>query len=139
MKNRAKVILYILLAISVVIGLAFLFMNKGGKDETMVSPLLNWAYILMGAGILLAIFLPMIYRSGKGGKKTLMNFGIFAIALVASYLLASGNPVQLSQSVEEPSRLVLKMTDTILIMSIILLFVAIFVTIFGGLIIRKKS
>ena len=32
MKNKAKIILYILLAISVVIGLVFLFTNKGEGD-----------------------------------------------------------------------------------------------------------
>lgn len=136
MKKRARIILYILLAVSVVIGLLFLFTNKG--DETMVSPLLNWAYILLGCGILLAIFLPLIFRSGKGGKKTLMNIGIFVIALVVSYLLASGNEVALSASVEKPTHAVLKMTDTVLIMSIILLVVAILVTIFGSFL-KKRS
>lgn len=136
MKNKAKIILYILLAISVVIGLLFLFTNKG--DDTMVSPLLNWAYILLGVGILLAVFMPLIYRSGKGSKTTLINIGFFLVVLVVSYLLASGNEVELSPSVTRPTHSVLKMTDTVLIMSIILLVVAILVTIFGGLI-KKRS
>ena len=138
MKNKAKIILYILLAISVVIGLVFLFTNKGEGDGTMVSPLLNWAYILLGIGIILAVFLPMIYRTGKGGKKTLINIGILVLALVISYVLASGNEVAPSSSVEKPTHAVLKMTDTVLIMSIILLVVAILVTIFGSFL-KKRS
>jgi len=138
MKNKAKIILYVLLAISVVLGLVFLFTNKGEGDGTMVSPLLNWAYILLGLGILLAVFLPMIYRSGKGGKKTLRNVIFFVAALVISFLLASGNEVSLSASVEKPTHAVLKMTDTVLIMSIILLVVAILVTIFGSFL-KKRS
>jgi len=138
MKNKAKIILYVLLAISVVIGVIFLISNKGSEDDTMVSPLLNWAYILLGIGILLAIFLPLLYPSGKGGKKTLINIGVFVIVLVISYLLASGNEVAISQSVEKPTHGVLKMTDTVLIMSIILLVVAILVTIFGSFL-KKRS
>lgn len=138
MKNKAKIILYVLLAISVVIGVIFLISNKGTGDGTMVSPLLNWAYILLAIGILLAIFLPLLYPSGKGGKKTLINIGLFVAALVVSYLLASGNEVAISQSVEKPTHAVLKMTDTVLIMAIILLVVAILVTIFGSFI-KKRS
>ncbi|MBO7561883.1 MAG: hypothetical protein J6X91_03900 [Bacteroidales bacterium] len=138
MKNKAKIILYVLLAISVVIGVIFLLSNKGEGDGTMVSPLLNWAYILLAIGILLAIFLPLLYPSGKGGKKTLINIGLFVAALVVSYLLASGNEVAISQSVEKPTHAVLKMTDTVLIMAIILLVVAILVTIFGSFI-KKRS
>ena len=138
MKNKSKLILYVLLAISVVIGVAFLFLNKGTGDGTMVSTILNWAYILLAIAILLAIFLPMVYRSGRGGKKTLINICVFLGALVISYLLASGNPVSLSSSVAEPTHGTLKMTDTVLIMSIILLVVAILVTIFGSLL-RRRS
>ena len=136
--KKSKLILYILLAISVVIGLIFLFTNKGTGDDTMVSPLLNWAYILLAIGILLAIFMPIVYRSGRGGKKTLIGIVFFVGVLLISFLLASGNEVSLSPSVEKPTHFVLKMTDTVLIMSIILLVVAILATIFGSFL-KKRS
>ncbi len=136
--KKSKLILYILLAISVVIGLIFLFTNKGTGDDTMVSPLLNWAYILLAIGILLAIFMPILYRSGRGGKKTLIGIVFFVGVLLISFLLASGNEVSLSPSVEKPTHFVLKMTDTVLIMSIILLVVAILATIFGSFL-KKRS
>ncbi len=139
MKGKSlKIFFYLLLIVSVAIGLLFLFLNKGESDDTMVSPLLNWAYILLGLGVLLALFLPLIYRSGKGGKSTLRNLGFVVAVLVISWLLASGNPVQSLSLSEEPSKAVLKMTDTVLIMSIILLAVAILTTIFSSLL-RRKS
>ena len=137
MKNKSlKLFFYVLLIISVVIGLAFLFFN--GDDNKMVSPILNWAYILLFIGIVLAVILPLIFRSGRGGKKTLWELVILVAVLLVSFLLASGNAVSLSPSVPEPTHGTLKMTDTVLITSIILLVGAIFATIFGSLL-RKKS
>ncbi|MBP5228952.1 MAG: hypothetical protein J6Z32_02255 [Bacteroidales bacterium] len=137
MKNKSlKLFFYVLLIISVVIGLAFLFFN--GDDNKMVSPILNWAYILLFIGIVLAVILPLIFRSGRGGKKTLWELVILVAVLLVSFLLASGNAVSLSPSVPEPTHGTLKMTDTVLITSIILLVGAILATIFGSLL-RKKS
>lgn len=137
MKNKSlKLFFYVLLIVSVVIGLAFLFFN--GDDNRMVSPILNWAYILLFIGIVLAVVLPLFFRSGRGGKKTLWELVILVAVLLVSFLLASGNAVSLSPSVPEPTHGTLKMTDTVLITSIILLVGAILATIFGSLL-RKKS
>jgi hypothetical protein len=137
MKNKSlKLFFYVLLIVSVVIGLAFLFFN--GDENRMVSPILNWAYILLFIGIVLAVILPLIFRSGRGGKKTLWELVILVAVLLVSFLLASGNAVSLSPSVPEPTHGTLKMTDTVLITSIILLVGAILATIFGSLL-RKKS
>lgn len=137
MKNKSlKLFFYVLLIVSVVIGLAFLFFN--GDENRMVSPILNWAYILLFIGILLAVVLPLFFRSGRGGKKTLWELVILVAVLLVSFLLASGNAVSLSPSVPEPTHGTLKMTDTVLITSIILLVGAILATIFGSLL-RKKS
>ncbi len=137
MKNKSlKLFFYVLLIVSVVIGLAFLFFN--GDENRMVSPILNWAYILLFIGIVLAVVLPLFFRSGRGGKKTLWELVILVAVLLVSFLLASGNAVSLSPSVPEPTHGTLKMTDTVLITSIILLVGAILATIFGSLL-RKKS
>ncbi len=137
MKNKSlKLFFYVLLIVSVVIGLAFLFFN--GDENRMVSPILNWAYILLFIGIILAVVLPLFFRSGRGGKKTLWELVILVAVLLVSFLLASGNAVSLSPSVPEPTHGTLKMTDTVLITSIILLVGAILATIFGSLL-RKKS
>lgn len=137
MKNKSlKLFFYVLLIISVVIGLAFLFFN--GDENRMVSPILNWAYILLFIGIILAVVLPLVFRNGRGGKKTLWELVILVAVLLVSFLLASGNSVSLSPSVPEPTHGTLKMTDTVLITSIILLVGAILATIFGSLL-RKKS
>ncbi len=139
MKGKSlKFILYLLLLVSVVIGVMFLVLNQGQSDGTMVSPLLNWAYILLGVAILLAIFTPILFRNGRGGKKTLVEIIVLAAVVLLAFLLASGKPVALSPSVSQPTDAVLKMTDTALITSIILLVGAICAAIFGSLL-RRKS
>lgn len=140
MKSKfLKIFTYILFAITVVITILFLIGNKG--DDTYVSTVLGWAYILLALAIVLAIFL-FITALRKGGnvKKMLGVMVAFVVVLLIAYILAPGSEVALSPSIKElPSHGVLKMVDTSLIFAIILLVVAVLVAIGGGLFKRIKN
>lgn len=132
MNNKSlKTVKIALLIISFALGVVFYLMN--GDDNRMVSTLLTWAYILVGVSAVCAIILPMMFRSGRGGKKTLVEVIIFVALLVVSYLVASGSEVELPGGQVNPSHGVLKRTDTLLILSAILLAGAILAALFGGL------
>lgn len=133
-----KYLTYALFLVTVVIAILFLVTNKGGEE--MVSYVLNWAYILLAVAIFLALLL-FVTALTKGGnvKKMLGVIIAFVVLLIIAYLLASGKPVEISQSVKQPTAGVLKMTDTSLIMSIILLVGAVLAAIGGGLIRRIKN
>ncbi|MGM9774815.1 MAG: hypothetical protein ACI3Y2_06410, partial [Candidatus Egerieousia sp.] len=117
-----KIVKYALLIISVIVGVCFYVLN--GDNNAMVSTILNWALVLIIAAIALVLVLPVFFRNGKGGKKNLLEFGLLAVLLILSYLFASGNEVALAGGVQMPSHSVLKWTDTLLILSILLLVVA---------------
>lgn len=126
-----KIVKYALLIISVIVGVCFYVLN--GDNNAMVSTILNWALVLIIAAIALVLVLPVFFRNGKGGKKNLLEFGLLAVLLILSYLFASGNEVALAGGVQMPSDSVLKWTDTLLILSILLLVVAFLAAALGGL------
>ncbi len=126
-----KIVKYALLIISVIVGVCFYVLN--GDNNAMVSTILNWALVLIIAAIALVLVLPVFFRNGKGGKKNLLEFGLLAVLLILSYLFASGNEVALAGGVQMPSHSVLRWTDTLLILSILLLVVAFLAAALGGL------
>lgn len=126
-----KIVKYALLIISVIVGVCFYVLN--GDNNAMVSTILNWALVLIIAAIALVLVLPVFFRNGKGGKKNLLEFGLLAVLLILSYLFASGNKVALAGGVQMPSHSVLRWTDTLLILSILLLVIAFLAAALGGL------
>lgn len=140
MENKSlKYIKYALFIISVIIGILFLVKNTGGEE--MVGTILNWAYILLAIAIVLSILLFITALTNGGNiKKMLGVIVVFAILLLIAYLVAPGTEVELSTNVSErPTPGVLKMADTSLILSIILLVVAILAAIGGSFIRRIKN
>lgn len=126
-----KIVKYALFIISVIVGVCFYVFN--GDNNAMVSTILNWALVLIVASIALVLVLPLFFRNGKGGKKSLLEFGLLIVLLILSYLFASGNEVSLAGGVKMPSRSVLRWTDTLLILSILLLVIAFLAAVLGGL------
>ena len=120
-----KILLYVLMGLSVVLGVVF-YMNS--SSDSMISLMLNWAYILFALALLFVIVLPFFHSTGKKGA--LVKLALALVVCVISYLLASGDPVELSKSVAEPSATTLKWVDTGLILCIILAVVA-FLSIFS--------
>lgn len=133
-----KYLTYALFLVTAIIAVIFLITNDGG--EQMVGTVLTLAYILLAVAIVLAILLFVTaLRKGGNVKKMLGVIIAFAVLLLIAFIFAPGKEVEISQSVSKPSAGVLKMTDTALILSIILLIGAILAAIGGSLIRRIKN
>lgn len=115
-----KYLSYLLLAVSAII--IVLFYVNGGSDS-MVTLLLNWAYVLFALCVVGAICLPIFFGSGKGVKGTLVKVGAFAVVALIAYLASSSAPLDLPMS-PEPSAGDLKFADAALLMTVILIVIA---------------
>ena len=104
-----KYLSYLLLGVSAALIIAFYAM---GTPETMVSTILNWAYILVGIALVSMVVLPLFFRDGKKtNKSTLIAYGIFAVVVVVAVLFSSDAPLQGVTTSVEPSASDLKFTD----------------------------
>ena len=129
-----KYLSYLLLAVSAVLIIAFYAM---GTPESMVSTILNWAYILVAIALVSMLVLPLFFRDGKKmGKSTLIAYGMFAAVVVISVLMASDAPLEGVTTSVEPTASDLKFTDGGIMAAAILIgisFVAIIVGALKGL------
>ena len=83
-----------------------------GTPETMVSTILNWAYVLVAIALVSMIALPLFFRSGKKVQKSsLIAYGIFAVVVVVAVLFSSEAPLEGVSTSVEPSASDLKFTD----------------------------
>lgn len=126
-----KYLSYILLAISAVIIILF---YSSGFSDAMVNLALQWSGLLILACIVGAVCLPFFFSTGKGLKSTLIKVAVVVVLCGLSYVLASGDPLQVTTNVEATSN-ELKFTDAGLIMTIILFVLAV-VSIISGVIIN---
>ena len=103
------------------------------NDGLASSVLLNYAYITVALA-LLAIIIGFIVGA-RGDAKSFIRLGIGILAIAAFvfivYLIAPGKEAIGLVSVEQPSRAMLKLTDTILYMAYILVAVAVVAIIVG--------
>ena len=97
------------------------------------SALLNYGYIMVALA-LLSIIVGFIVGA-RGDAKSFIRLGIGILAIAAFvfivYLIAPGKEAIGLVSVEQPSRAMLKLTDTILYMAYILVAVAVVAIIVG--------
>ena len=104
-----KYLSYLLLGVSAALIIAFYAM---GTPETMVSTILNWAYILVGIALVSMLVLPLFFRSGKKTEKsTLIAYGIFAVVVLVAVFFSSEAPLEGVTTSVEPSAQDLKFTD----------------------------
>ena len=104
-----KYLSYLLLGVSAALIIAFYAM---GTPETMVSTILNWAYILVGVALVSMLVLPLFFRSGKKTEKsTLIAYGIFALVVLVAVFFSSEAPLEGVTTSVEPSAQDLKFTD----------------------------
>ena len=104
-----KYLYYLLLAVSAVLILLFYIQ---GTPESMVSLILNWAYVLVGLALVSMLLLPLFYKSGKKVQKsTLIAYGIFAVVVLVAVLFSSEAPLEGVSTSVEPSASDLKFTD----------------------------
>lgn len=145
MSKFAKILEYVLLAVGVVIIALFYFQNGSGQfalsnladvlsSTTLVDGLLWWVYALIVLAIALILVLACIATFGN--KKSIKSTGLVlvlaVVLVVASYFLASGNPVAVNVA-EQPTEATFKLTDTILILTYIL-FVGVIASLLGGIV-----
>ena len=131
-----KIISYVLLLVGIVLSCVVLFGNvKMGENEGLVDPLLYWAYVLVGVGLIGAIASSIIgiLDNPKGLKRSLFTLAGIIVVVGIAYLLAPGTHVDIVGM--EPTQATLKMTDTLLNLTYILLGGAI-VSIIAGYIIN---
>ena len=104
-----KYLSYLLLGVSAALIIAFYAM---GTPETMVSTILNWAYILVGIALVSMLVLPLFFRSGKKTEKsTLIAYGIFAVVVLVAVFFSSDAALEGVTTSVEPSAQDLKFTD----------------------------
>lgn len=106
MKNISKWVFGLLALVTVAMGVYFYL---GLKDEARTSMLLNWGYILIILGIVMALVSVVFTSAVKGvnGKTLLVAVIAFAIIAVVAYLMSkaaftttypvAGNPEPLSE------------------------------------------
>ena len=90
------------------------------NDGQAVNVLLYWAYAMVGLAAFCWILIGLI-RSVKNDPKSLIKIGLVLIGIVAlcaiAYFLAAGKPAFGREGLDAPG--VLKLTDTVLILTAI--------------------
>ncbi|MCK9347246.1 MAG: hypothetical protein M0P40_09135 [Bacteroidales bacterium] len=122
MKKISKITVWVLFAISIILTVLYMINIKGDNLDAWTYTYLNWAYVMIGLSVLLIILLPILtFRQRTVRVKSLLMVLVIAIVLVGgSYLLAPGTPVTMATGeVKEGS--VVKITDTALYMTYILI------------------
>jgi hypothetical protein len=81
-------LLYALIALSVVLAAMFYFSNI--DENTLVSVMMRWAYVLLGATAVIAIISPIFgfVQQPKNAVKLLISLGIVAVIAVIAYSIA---------------------------------------------------
>ena len=102
------------------------------ESETMVNIVIYFVYILTAIAILCTLILPLplLFQYPKKLKKVGLSLLLVVVVFGIGYILSSGDPINLNIE-NQPSEQTLKLTDTGLIVTYILVAVSI-ITIVGG-------
>ena len=139
MKKINNILLYVIIAISVVVAIYFFFF---GEMKDNVGTLLTWAYVLLGLGILLLILVPFVNLGANPSalKKGGISIAFIVVLLGLSYLLASDTQTVATQAMlEPPSATTLRITETGLLATYLLLILSIAAIIFGSIYVSIKK
>lgn len=76
---------------------------KDGSAGDVVLPLMYIAYIALAVTILIVLFFTVVNLLKKPAllKKALINIGLFAVVIIAAYVLSSGTDLSLKQFVDK--------------------------------------
>lgn len=122
-----KFLLYALIIVSAALLVVF---YATGYTDGMVSAVLNWSLILLVVAVVCTLVLPFFFKSGKGGKGSLIKVGVAVVLCVVSYLIANSDPLQVKVNVEATSA-ALKWTDAGLKLTVILFVLAVLSICYG--------
>ncbi len=126
-----KIILWVLMVIGVAVGV---WGFVADFNDASVNALLRWGYVMVVAGVAVAVFLGLaiaIINNPKSLIKMLAYLVGCAIIVGAAYFAASGDPAMGYVGVQ-PAESTLKMTDTILNLAYVACIAAVAAIIFGA-------
>ena len=120
-KRILNLVTFVMCAITIVLLWLFMFggevPNQPYTTPVYTAALLNWAYILCGIAIIVAVIFPVIrlFTRPKQAMKSFIGLAGVAIVILIGYALADGTPLKLvgyTGPDNVPSMLIF--TDTIL-------------------------
>lgn len=134
MSKGLKIFSIALFVITAIIGILFFLNMPENASDSMVNVIIIFAYILLGLGILLIVLLPLprLFQYPKKLKKMGLYFLIVLVVFALGYFLASGDPVPINTDTP-PSSQVLKVTDTGLIITYIMVAISLIVIVGGSI------
>jgi len=140
MKKINNILLYVILAISAFMTIYYFFF--GGTEFTRVGNLLIWAYILLGLGVLLLILVPFLNIGANPSslKKGGISVAFIVVLFALSYFLSTdAHTVSTQAMLEPPSSTTLKIIDTGLLATYLLLVASVVAILFGAVYISIKK
>ena len=136
MKKVSNILMYVIIAISLIVTIYFL----ADPHEERAGTLFIWTYILMGLGIALLVAVPILnVRTNPASlKKGAINIAFMVVLFGLAYLFASDSQTTATAAQTiPPSPATLKITDTGLIATYLLLAIGvcsiIFASVYTGL------
>lgn len=135
-----KIISWVIMGASIIVALIYFLRISGAEPEmetVVATPYINWAIVLLLVGALLAVLFPLVHfiLNPKNIAKVLVSLGALAVVFVAAYLLADTTPIVTATSALEPNfsdPAVLRLADTGIIATYILLGTALLALLFTG-------
>ena len=127
-----KISLWVLMLVSTAITV---WAYAANFTDTSVDTLLYWAYVMVVAGLALAVVIGIVI-SAINNPKSLLKGGLallcVAVVIGAVYFLSSGAPA-VGYVGKEVSALTLKLTDTVLNLTYILCALTVLAIIYGAI------
>jgi len=135
-----KIISWVIMGASIIVALIYFLRISGAEPEmetVVATPYINWAIVLLLVGAVLAVLFPLVHfiLNPKNIAKVLVSLGALAVVFVAAYLLADTTPIVTATSALEPNfsdPAVLRLADTGIIATYILLGTALLALLFTG-------
>ena len=127
-----KIFSWILMGVSALVALLFY------TNSISEAPYIIWAYVLVGLASAMALVFPIIYfvNNPKNAIKALVGIGALGLIFLIGYLVADTTPIVTATSELDPNfsdPTVLRLADTGLIMTYILMFVAVLALLLTGI------
>ena len=133
MKKINNLLLYVIIAITVIVTAYYFFF---GEMREHVGTLLVWAYVLLGLGVLCLILIPFLNIGANPSslKKGAINIAFIVVLFGIAYLLSSDTQTAATLAMPDPpSSTAMKITDTGLFATYLLLVLAVGAILFGTL------
>ena len=130
---------YALLGISAVVIALFLALGEfdklTGVDDSWLTLMMNWTYIMVGLASVLAIIFPIFHmvQNPKGALQSLMGLAIVAVVIAIAYAFSEDTPIKTAVELyDNPASL--KLSDTGLFTTYAALGVAILAVVIGEIV-----